>query len=803
MKTRYLMIRFVRSRRLAAGPLASALSVLFAVTSAHAASLTWDNGVGTDNWNLVDANFGGSWINGDTAVFGGSSDSTVTINASGISANGVTFNVNNDVLAQSGGYNLALTTPCAVVVNDGLSASISAPLAGSAGFTVESNSVSGTAGSGGTLTTSGVNTVTAGSFIVGSVSSGNTWNLSGGGTIASGTGIRSLYIGNSSLSAGLATTGNNAVVFSTPGSATGPTFNLSGNGGRMTMGYASSGNSLTVNNGAYVAQTNGGGTNTWTIGALATATGNSMTISGTSSTVSFGSNQILDVGMGGSNNSLTVSNGGLLRASRLGVGDGGGSHNSATILGTGAGSSATVTLNGSTNGVFEIGSGSTATSNFVSIQAGGVINLTASGTSRNFSIGGKGQQNSQAAGGSSNYLEITGPRSAFNMTTALPLVVGGTASGAGPGTLIDGGDNNHIDISSNASMTLTNTSLYVLGSTSNGNTSINLGNGTGTSTLTLGQTANYTAGVLLNNANGRLNFNSGRLIAGVNGSLVSGAGQIVLNGPAYISTIQAASTIGSVISGVGSLSKEGSGTLTLAAGTNTYSGDTKVVGGTLELLSANPNNHAAAVTIDTSLAKLNLNFVGDNVVGSLVINGVSLPAGTYGSTSSTAPVDNQNDAAFAGTGTLTINGAAPAVTYASWAIDKGIGAALPNDDYDNDGVSNVVEMLVGGDPKSAMDAALLPKVALVSNPGSLVGDYLEFTYRRSALSVSAGVSATCQSTTDLLLPWTTATNGVNGVVVIETAGFYATGASAIDRVQVYVPRASHAMLFGRLQVTVP
>ena len=398
---------------------AGSLTALLASYAAHASpptTLTWDNGAATGNWNTTDANFSGLWTNGSTAVFGGTPASTVTINTSGISAVGATFNVNNDIIARTSTNNLTLTGAAAITVNDGLAATINAPIAGSVGFELESNSVSGAAGTGGTLTTSGVNTVTAGSFVIGGASSGNTWNLSSGGTIANGTGVRSLFIGNNNFNGitvtGLTTTGNNAVVISTPGNVSTPSFNVSGNGGRMTMGYASSGNSLTVNNGAYVAQTNGGGTNTWTIGMLTGANSNAMTITGTNSSVVFGSNQILDVGQGGSSNTLTVSNGGLFRSSRLGVGDGGGASNSATIVGTGAANSATVTLNGGSNGVFEIGSGATANSNYVSVQAGGVINLTASGTSRNFSIGGKGQQNAQTAGGDSNYLEVTGANSA-------------------------------------------------------------------------------------------------------------------------------------------------------------------------------------------------------------------------------------------------------------------------------------------------------------------------------------------------------------------------------------------------------
>ena len=654
---------------------AGSLAALFISDSAHAADLTWDNATATGNWNTIDSNFTGAWTNGNTAVFGGTAGSTVTINEAAISATGLTFNVNNDSIARTGTNTLTLSTLsntlAKITVNDGLSATISAPIAGSVAFSLDSNNVSGAVGSGGTLTTSGVNTITAGSFIIGATSSGNTWNLSNGGTIASGTGVRSLYIGNEGFGNtsvnGLTTTGNNRVFISTPGSVGTPTLNISGNGGRMTMGYASSGNSLTINNGAYVAQTTGGGTNTWTIGDQAGANSNAMTIDGANSQVVFGSNQIIDVGKAGSSNSLTVSNGGLFRAGRLGVGDGGGSFNSATVIGNGAANSATVTLNGAGNGVFEIGSGTGANSNFVSVQAGGVINLTASGTSRNFSIGGKGTQNAMAAGGDSNYLEVTGANSAFNMTTALPLAVGGTINGAGPGVPTDGGNNNQIKISSGATMTLTSTSLYVLGSVSTGNTTVKLGDGTGTSTLTVGATANYTAGVLLSNANGRLEINSGRLTAGAAGALVSGAGKVNLLAAAYVSTAFA-STISTEITGVGSLTKEGAGTLDLTY-LNTYTGNTTVTatGGVLKMENAYLAD-ASTVNLFTG-GKLNLNTTGaTDTIAALYLDGVLQTAtGTWGSSASLA--DNKNDTFFSGTGMLL----ASAVPEPTAALLGGLG----------------------------------------------------------------------------------------------------------------------------------
>ncbi|HLP76140.1 MAG TPA: autotransporter-associated beta strand repeat-containing protein, partial [Candidatus Paceibacterota bacterium] len=77
-----------------------------------------------------------------------------------------------------------------------------------------------------------------------------------------------------------------------------------------------------------------------------------------------------------------------------------------------------------------------------------------------------------------------------------------------------------------------------------------------------------------------------------------------------------------------SLGKSGSGLLRLT-GANTYTGNTIVHAGTLELANA---ALAASSTVEISAgATLRLDFSGMNTVTSLVLNGVTQPAGTYGS----------------------------------------------------------------------------------------------------------------------------------------------------------------------------
>ena len=186
------------------------------------------------------------------------------------------------------------------------------------------------------------------------------------------------------------------------------------------------------------------------------------------------------------------------------------------------------------------------------------------------------------------------------------------------------------------------------------NSMFNLGNGTGISTAAVGFTG-LTA-VSLNAASARLNINSGRLIAGANGALVSGAGEVVLNGAAFLSTVQAGSTITNLISGVGGLTKEGSGLLTLS-NTNTYFGDTTVSLGTLSI--SNPYLADAADVYMTTGGLFNLNTAAaTDTINQLFFDGVAQAAGTWGSTASAAA--NLNDTFFSGTGVLNVTtGAVP------------------------------------------------------------------------------------------------------------------------------------------------
>lgn len=614
--------------------------------SAQAAPQTWS--VANGNWNTTDTNFTGvAWTNGNSAIFGGTADSTVTINTAGISATGVTFNVNNDIIAQSGGNNLTLSGGNLITVGSGLTATINAPLAGSGGVQVENTGAGAS-----TLNLGGISTVDGGGsgslgLIVGATTASNTVNLSSGGTMGTiNANRRSLFIGSSGVASGLSTTGSNIVNLSTAGSSGTPTFNASGNGTRATIGYASSSNELNVSNGAYLAQTNGAGTNTWDMGVLAGADSNKITVSGTGSTINFVSNQSLNVGVAGSSNSLSVSAGGFFRKSRITVGTGGGDNNYELI--TGAGSE--VRGNATTNSFLEVGITAGSTGNSLRVESGGTVNFGGSGTGRRWAVG-------EVATADNNYISIKGTGATANLVhTQIALAIGGFATGAG--AMTDGGDGNHLDVYSGGNLNMVNTGANVniaTGSTAvvllGTNSAFNLGDGTGTSTATIGSSSGFNAlatGVYIKNSDGRLNFKSGKLIAGQAGNLVSGSGKIDLKGDATVSTTFSSSisvVIEDSTSSGGDFIKEGSGTLDLTQ-VNTYTGDTIVTAGTLQMENAYLADAAAVRLFSAGSGKLNLNTAGaTDTIGALYFDGVLQAAGTWGGTSSGA--DNINTTYFA------------------------------------------------------------------------------------------------------------------------------------------------------------
>ncbi len=392
------------------------------------------------------------------------------------------------------------------------------------------------------------------------------------------------------------------------------------------IGGASTNNSLTVNAGAYLKTAKGNGTNWFAIGKDSGGNQNSVTVTGSGAswvgtTVKFG--------VAGNDNSLTVSNGGFVQSEKLLIGtEGGGDRNAALITGTGS----NFQTESGNNGQFSVGISTNAQENSLTVANGANATLTWSRVSFGFGIG-------TVNGADNNYVRVTGTGSTLVSTIGTPVTLGGVNVTSGSSGTDSTASGNHFDVYSGGSATL-NQPVHLMGTAS----AFNLGDGTGTSTATVGAKTGWTSGVYLQKADATLNFNSGRLIAAAAGALVSGPGTVNLNGPAIIDTGSNANSIDSVINGTGSggsLTKQGSGTLTLS-NTNNYVGPTVVSAGTLTLSATGSIANSSTITVGNSAgstASLNVSALGSglsvgtsqtlkgagSVTGSVNVSGVLAP----------------------------------------------------------------------------------------------------------------------------------------------------------------------------------
>jgi VCBS repeat-containing protein len=125
-------------------------------------------------------------------------------------------------------------------------------------------------------------------------------------------------------------------------------------------------------------------------------------------------------------------------------------------------------------------------------------------------------------------------------------------------------------------------------------------------------------------------------------------------------------------------------------------------------------------------------------------------------------------------------------------------SADPQTDSDGDSINNAVEYVIGGNPATQPDTALLPTLEMASanldgNPGD--EEYLVFTYRRTDL-------ARDDPSTDIQVEWSAGLAGSWGATtgMVEQV----TDGDGIDSVKVFIPRALAAggRLFARLAVQV-
>ena len=210
---------------------------------------------------------------------------------------------------------------------------------------------------------------------------------------------------------------------------------------------------------------------------------------------------------------------------------------------------------------------------------------------------------------------VSGPlnMNGFTLTCSSPVnaYAGSTISGS-----ISGAGNIFYNSFANNTLTISGSNTFSGTFRSGGTGNLSIGNVYALQNATLDMNVADAGNVSLNNRDVVI----GALTGSRNLSLGVGSVSIGNN--------NASTTFDGVLSGSGSLTKIGSGTLTLTA--NTYTGNTTVNAGTLSI--TQPNLALSSTVKVASGAVLNLNYVGTNVVLALVLNGVSQPNGVYKST---------------------------------------------------------------------------------------------------------------------------------------------------------------------------
>ena len=213
---------------------------------------------------------------------------------------------------------------------------------------------------------------------------------------------------------------------------------------------------------------------------------------------------------------------------------------------------------------------------------------------------------------------------------------------------------------------------------------------------------------------------------------------VVQSGGARIDTNGHTITLGLALTGPGSLTKLGAGTLKLAE-THTHQGGTNVASGTLEVTgtlgsgdlsvsngavaelknSASTIADTAAVRL-TGSGRIHLAAGVSESVAQLHIDGLLRMSGTWNAT--------RDPLHFSGPGNLVVTSGGPPTPAEAWRFQhfstyNNSGNSADEADSDNDGASNLLERALGSNPKAG-DTTSKP----ILNPG---GPNFSFNYTRA------------------------------------------------------------------------
>lgn len=311
-----------------------------------------------------------------------------------------------------------------------------------------------------------------------------------------------------------------------------------------------------------------------------------------------------------------------------------------------------------------------------------------------------------------------------------------------------------------------------------------------------------------------------------------GAGTLLLNGSNTYSGVTSvnAGTLGGAGLIAGEVTVAAAGSLAPGAGASTAG--TLSIGGVLDLsapldggagklnfeLGPIANSDKIALTGGASLT------IGGNFLDFSDFNFSSLSGlqnGTYKLITSANPISGGLDTTpanltgpiGAGTGILQITGndvellvsgiagASPYDTWAAGPFTNPFTNSLPGVDFDNDGLSNLLEFVLGGDP-TISQAGIAP--AVTSSGGNLV-----MTFKRSdASELAPAVSVKVELSTDL--SFSTPADDITigpvtdaGPIAPSDASYTVTNSGAFDTIVLTLPQGAAPKKFARVKAVQP
>ncbi|MCF7817887.1 MAG: hypothetical protein K9M54_08400, partial [Kiritimatiellales bacterium] len=226
----------------------------------------------------------------------------------------------------------------------------------------------------------------------------------------------------------------------------------------------------------------------------------------------------------------------------------------------------------------------------------------------------------------------------------------------------------------------------------------------------IGGSINNTGSILMSGNGSTMTTNSATAVIGANVTTITVGDQVT-----FILSATNAYTGGSTVQTGGVLIGEADGAFGAGAVTVADGASLVLTNG----VSSDYIDDAANLVLGAS-ATLNLDFTGTDAVGGISLDGGAtfLSNGTY----SAVDLGGFGAGTYTGTGSLAVGGLSG---YTTWAGGWGVSLGAATDDYDNDGLLNIYEYGLGGDPTNAASQGHSPGFRIENLGGT---NYFGYVY---------------------------------------------------------------------------